>query len=155
MLRWILFGLITCLWFPVMADQGHEQKSDSFFIVTYNIHSIDDTVTDQQCRQVLDRKIKYTIKDNQSLYKNNDPSIDSEEYTRQTTTYISQSQRLFTGVYQFDKKESDNTKKQYAVQVAFLLNLKTKSIRGSLYLPGLCRANFIGLQENLDYWYHD
>ena len=155
MLRWMLLGLIICLWCPVMADREHEEKPDSFFTVPYNIHSIDDTVTDQQCRQVLDRKIKYTIKDNQSLYKNNDPSIDSEEYTRQTTTYISQSQRLFTGVYQFDKKESDNTKKQYAVQVAFLLNLKTKSIRGSMYLPGLCRANFIGLQENLDFWYHD
>ena len=79
----------------------------------------------------------------------------SRHYQRLTTTYISQQERLFTGVYQVKKKDQDNVVKQYSAQIAFLLNTDTKSIRGSMYIAGACKANLIGLQEGLDHWFYD
>ena len=153
----IFLGLAIVISSIMVIAQGAEsdQQADSFFLVLYNIQSVGDAMTDKQCQQQLDHKLEYQIVNDKPVFKANDSSIKSQQYQRLTTTYISQQQRLFTGVYQVKKKDQDNAVKQYAVQVAFLLNTDTQSIRGSWYIPGACKANLIGLQEGLDHWSHD
>ena len=151
--------LIMCLLLPgcVLAgtqEVSADKKPDSFFVIPYNIQSISEVMTDAECKKTLSHKVEYNIKDNKTIFKPTNPRIKTSNYTRLTTTYISHSQRLFTGVNQVEKSMPDKTVKTFTVQYAFLLNTDTKSIRGSFYIPGKCKANFIGLQENLNHWHH-
>ena len=153
----VFLGLAIVISSIMVIAQGAEsdQQANSFFLVPYNIQSVGDALTDQQCKQQLNHKLEYQIVNDKPVYLTKDSSIISRHYQRLTTTYISQQERLFTGVYQVKKKDQDNVVKQYAAQIAFLLNTDTKSIRGSMYIAGACKANLIGLQEGLDHWFYD
>lgn len=153
----VFLGLAIVISSIMVIAQGAEsdQQADSFFLVPYNIQSVSDAMTDKQCKQQLNHKIEYQIVNDKPVFITQDSSVISRHYQRLTTTYISQQQRLFTGVYQVKKKDQDNAVKQYAVQVAFLLNTDTQSIRGSWYIPGACKANLIGLQEHLNDWHYN
>ena len=153
----VFLGLAIVISSIMVIAQGAEsdQQADSFFLVPYNIQSVGDAMTDKQCKQQLNHKLEYQIVNDKPVYMTKDSSVVSRQYQRLTTTYISQQQRLFTGVYQVKKKDQDNVVKQYSAQIAFLLNTDTQSIRGSMYIAGACKANLIGLQENLNDWHHD
>lgn len=124
-----------------------------YMSVPYNMVSVSDELTDQQCQQIFRTPMFYNIENDQAVYEKTDSPYQVTSFTRISTTYLSQTQRLFYGkesmIIRFDEKKKPLT---VDADLSFVLNLMTSEVRGSLYIPGYCKGNIIGVKQSLNQW---
>lgn len=119
----------------------------------YDIKADGGALSDMQCQQLLQAPLYYDIVNDKAIYL---PTKYYKiiAYTRRRVTYLNNKLTLFTGSYQyminFPGVKTHSTK----AYLQFLLDSNQKLVRGSLVIPNLCMANFIGVEQNLTQWTH-
>jgi hypothetical protein len=137
--------IFSCL--PLMSFA----ENYKYMSVFYNTTSVSDNLTDQQCQEIFKDPTFYNIKNDQAVYEKTKGPYQINSFTRISTTYLSKNQRLFYGKQNISLNING---KELTVDadVSYSLDLHRSTIRGSLYVPGYCKANIMGVKQNLHNW---
>ena len=138
----MLFGLTTAV-----ANATVEPLYIAFY---FNMHSINQAITDKQCEEIFNMPNQYTIVNDNVIYKEN-PNYTLSNYHRTNVTYLSQTQYLFTGsatiTFNLDGKLQTSRQESAAV-----LSIPEQKIQGSVIIDGYCKGNWIGTNQNSNQW---
>ena len=142
-----LFSILILSSLPLISIAA----SYEYMSAPYNMTSVSDDITDQQCQEIFKNPTFYNIKNDHAVYKKTNGLYQINSFTRISTTYLSKNQRLFYGKQNIslilNGKEST-----VDADLSFLLDLHSSTIRGSLYVPGYCKGNIMGVKQNLNNW---
>ena len=123
-------------------------NDDGFVVFHYNIKSLSKTISDAQCESALNKRLYYNIVNDKPIYID-DSKKHPMSYRRETTTYLDQNKRLFTGILQF---YPNGTKRME--HDSFMLDIMRHTIQGSFYIKNYCTGNIIGVQQKMNNWKH-
>jgi hypothetical protein len=138
--------LIFLSYANVFADSAPQ-----YVLFRYNIHSINKAITDKQCQVLLNAPSYYDIINDKVVYKNSDSNVILSNYIRTNVAYIDKQHFLFNGSAQiaFSMLGKSRIAKQ---DISFVLNTMEQQVRGNFIIPGYCKGNIIGVDQNNNYW---
>ena len=118
----------------------------AYVIFRYNIHSISDEYTNQQCVDMLDVPWTYKIVDDKPIY-DHVLNLTDITYERKSVTTIDDAHVLFTGMNTFEYQS-----KKHTTDCAFVLDTNAITIQGHETVRGACASSIIGTETTKNQW---
>lgn len=145
-----LKAFLTWPCFVLLSTSVFAQGNHQFVIYHHNIESIDPKITDEECNKLFSEPVFYNIVGDTPHYK--DTSYHKNKtYKRISTTFLDSKRQLFLGTCEFDATHLE-TPIHLTQYMYFQLDLEKRMIRGGWMVPGRCKGNLIGVDQQVHQW---
>lgn len=127
-----------------------QAKHYQYVIFNYNIASDGNKLSDKECKRIFSEPVFYDHTNDKPQYAKN-KRFNIRSYQRTNVTFLSDTQRLFSGISQVSimGQNNNNPLKEYS---SFLLDMPAHHIVGHWRIPNYCRGNLMGTEQDTNHW---